>query len=285
MRYVPIEELGWLEEQQIWLATLRGAQGFERPVLLLRATSPRGREALTHAAAAARTLHPSVLAVHELLAVDESLVLVLDAPVGLSVMALADLVHDAGGSIPWPIAVRVAVDLSRGVLVFRDVPRPSRRRSLMGSSFVTEHGVSQLTMIPSGDEGHDLTSIARWLKGVAGPDAPASVGDVLSRALADPSQRRLTLSAFADSLEAAARAEDASHAAVARFLAAEAGAELTRMRAALRSGPRAASGPCPEVASPAEALGRLIRPTPAEDTTTTRLEDPTILDASPRGAQ
>ena len=282
MRYAPIVQFASIQDQEAWLARLRGADGFDRAVVLLRAMGGLAEEEIRRTSRLSAIEHPHVLRVIELVRADGALVLALEAPVALSVPALVRSVVEAGGRLPWTHAARIAADLARAAAALRralgagGVAGPG----LIDSSLVTEHGFGVVGAAPRGSEAEDLRSIATWLVATVGhddPSAPAALRDTIVRAQAEASQRRMTLGTLADGLDAIAASRGATHAELARFLAAEVPDVLERARVA-RDAPPPGLSPPRRLSTLAQALDRLGGVVWGEDTVTQPFSEATVID-------
>lgn len=281
MRYAPLAQLARVLEQEVWLARLRGADGFDRPVALLRAIGASAEEETLATSRLATVEHPHVLGVIELVRADGALVLAVELPIALSVGAIVRVIEESGGRVPWAHATRLAADLARGAAAMRRGigTRGGRGPGLVDSSLLGEHGFARITST-HGSESDDLRSLGTWLEArVArdGVDAPSALRDTIARARAEATQRRITLASFADSLDAIASSRAATHGELARFLAAEVGEHFARTRAS-RDGAVTTLPPPTAVESLAQAFDRLAGLTD-DETATQPVGEATVVDA------
>jgi len=166
VRYQRLARLASGGTADIYVGILSGAAGYEKPVVLKRARGSKGtglgndgllREGLIGAA----LNHPNVIHVYELTELDGELHLVMELIEGISLEALQSELALTGGSIPWPVAARIARDAALGLdhahratdpkgypleVIHRDVSPKNLVVQRSGVTKVVDFGIARSTL-------------------------------------------------------------------------------------------------------------------------------------------
>ena len=161
----------------VWAARLRADHGFERNVavktiLPQHAQDQRFRQMfLDEARLASRIIHANVVQVLDLAEQDGVLFLAMEWVEGDSLRALAGLIDEQHASIAWPIAVRIVLEVAKGLhaahelrddqgaplqVVHRDVSPQNIMVALDGSVHISDFGIAKARdrLSPETAEGH-----------------------------------------------------------------------------------------------------------------------------------
>jgi len=187
--YIPLLRLGSGGMSDVYFGVLRGAEGFQRAVVLKRALSEEltgmagGREALAFEAHVGAALaHPNIVHIYELLDAPEGLMLAMEYLPGVSVATLMRRLVTQQARPPWPIAARIVADAARGLdhahhargvdneplgVVHRDVSP--------GNLLVTDDGITKV--LDFGIARHAMREVTKEtvVKGTPGYLAPEQV--------------------------------------------------------------------------------------------------------------
>ncbi len=161
----------------VWAARLRGEHGFERQVAIKTilpqyAQERRFREMfLDEARLASRITHPNVVQVLDLAEQEGVVYQVMEWVEGDSLRVLSSLLEEQGESFPWPMALRIVLEVARGLqaahelhdhrgqplhVVHRDVSPQNILLGLDGSVRITDFGIAKARdrLTPETCQGH-----------------------------------------------------------------------------------------------------------------------------------
>jgi serine/threonine-protein kinase len=161
----------------VWAARLRADHGFERKVAIKtilpqHAQDRRFREMfLDEARLASRIIHGNVVQVLDLAEQDGVVFQAMEWVEGDSLRVLASLIEDQDESVPWPIALRIVLEVAKGLhaahelrddqgqllhVVHRDVSPQNILVGLDGSVRISDFGIAKARdrLTPETSQGH-----------------------------------------------------------------------------------------------------------------------------------
>lgn len=161
----------------VWAARLRAEHGFERKVAIKTILPQHAAESrfrnmfLDEARLASRIIHANVVQVLDLAEQDGVLFQAMEWVEGDSLRSLATIFEENGETLPWPIAIRIVLDVAKGLhaahelrdeqgtqmhVVHRDVSPQNIMLGLDGSVRISDFGIAKARdrLSPETSKGH-----------------------------------------------------------------------------------------------------------------------------------